>query len=486
MFRCPAEIDPTILKNAESFLNSYLESSMQSYGHWVYAIWAGVSRHLQPLVPNKRFEDFIALNAELNQFFLQNKTKLTEKLAFAANDKVANKASLRKFLFELGFLTFLEKLKVVTQQSDEEIFDSILAYLQREMNYASYALWAELQLIDVACSFDSLSDHSRMDKIGGLPIYAAKGPKPHIDSDNLQELDWQNKFNGNFFRNLAIANISHIVALGNPGKDFFDYGNPEKTYFWQTIEDGCQHNHNIIITLEPVIINDYQPNPNRHYHTYSINIKYECTDSSGQPIQAGNKQLAIHNIKVDDGMPFNLNDDEAKIIFTALAAAFNANNNALVHCRAGLGRTGQFLLFFMLYFSNKFSEIFANNNAAENLKKYRNLIVALRESRPRLVASAEQTWMPIAQALRYFDWIRATTTPASEQSSSPATVTTAAIDHRTPPSDIALTPAEVAPPAQTSYENKPSLLGWIGSFFSSAPNAEALRTASGKAPTFSG
>lgn len=114
----------------------------------------------------------------------------------------------------------------------------------------------------------------------------------------------------------------------------------------------------------------------------TINVTDETTTNSAK--------LNVTTIGLTDGCAFLLsdNDDEDTELKDLLSTLAANTEPTLVHCHAGVGRTG--FLIFTLMLIKQYNEIFNSTNPAVVAKNIISLLEKLREPRPGLVSEPTQ------------------------------------------------------------------------------------------------
>lgn len=240
--------------------------------------------------------------------------------------------------------------------------------------------------------------HWPINQLGEYKIYAAKGPveqgglKPaqfFYDLLNVPQLFGQKSVNK--------SNIQYVVALGKTtpykigGKtreaDFLPYIQKDSTHTFIT-SDGQR------IKIE---ITTTQKDGTNVYTQHQLHFKITNLTTN----KTVEKTIMAHYVNCLDGRAIKLDNDALIAFFDALNKNHHGQEGAF-HCHAGLGRTGQIVVTYLLL-SNEdlFKEIFADNIVENILDRLTKFINKLRESRPGLIMEPSQLYQIIADVERY-------------------------------------------------------------------------------------
>lgn len=391
-----------VLNKANLFLTHYATPEMQNYGHWVYVIFIALKKLIRILLPDKNFEDFINLNTELNNFFFVNKVTLSSSpLIIATEDQHNNYSRVKNILTDLGFFSLIQKFEDLLL-IPENFCHLLVAYAMRPINYRYYALWADLQLIDVAASYANRTENLNIQKIGEQAIYASRGPFIFNHGTNFFDPAQQVKqrFNIKFWLHVLANNVTDIIALGQNGIEFPDYRN--SILYSDIDESGARFN--IFITSEN-ISNSAEVSTNIQSAYSKFELTIVCETLRDLEKFSITKKVTIHNIQIEDGATINFEQQNLLSLVTQLKITLKKSAAVLVHCQAGFGRTGYFIALFLLLVSNKLEALFASDNFSENLTQYKNFIAHLRTFRDRVLATAEQVSMALVQCIYLLEQI---------------------------------------------------------------------------------
>lgn len=404
-----------VLVNAEKFFQHYKSEEMQNYGRWCYAILSTVASYLQPFLNNTYYENLTANNEIINKFLAKIKEAVLKK---DIKDFVGlDLAKLKTYLDEIQFFELFKiadmdaaAFESIKENMTKAFYNALLTASIVSNNYSAFALCADLGLLDVCTSVKSsreVKSNWDIDKIAQQNIYAAIGPRAH--GFNYYK-------NINYFITLMELKITNVVAIGKGNSDFLDYKEPHEF-------NGTDANGNTFkLSIEPQlplgtslrVENGLTQASDEWTPYFSFPIEIKKTDSSGNETV---HQLMVHNIQAQDGSAFQLSDETLKNLVQQLNSAVN-KENILVHCQAGLGRTGHFIALWLLARLNKLTPIFSSDNNSEIAAKYKEFIAELRQSRPRLVSTAPQVWAALEQALQL---LRTAPQLFAEQSTSSST-----------------------------------------------------------------
>lgn len=410
------------------FLSGYSSSENQTYGRWVRAIQNAMNAFYKQEYPRSCYEDLQEWNKKINNFFREKKAELLKprRAEQHINELVNDEFQLWLFLKEIKFFDYLfgieDKISKKRNENEDFICKKILANLNtNSTSYSQHALWADLGILDPAVTIPSNSNKFNTSDVSYIAehLYATNGPEIVVEN----ELDKEGKKrNLNFFKQIFNLKIKAVVALGIPGIDFIHYA--EEQNF-----NGSDSEGSYTITIKPKISKEkifpqMQPGVSRNdsYVTFPVEIIIEKNDTKGNKTTES-IEITVHNILVKDSKPFSLTDNDFKRLFSVLKKALT-DSEVLVHCRAGIGRTGQFLAIILLYHYNEFINIFAaKNNDAEIIAALNTFIENLRAARPRLIATPAQLWQALVQAAQLFDLLPQESVIASAGSSSATTAT---------------------------------------------------------------
>lgn len=114
-------------------------------------------------------------------------------------------------------------------------------------------------------------------------------------------------------------------------------------------------------------------------------------------INQKSKKVNVTFIKIEDGYGINLkyyNYEEKLQLLKCYEETLT--HNTLIHCKAGLGRTGHLILVFALL--NQSDKIFRNSNAAQASERILDIIATMRKNRPGLIWREDQLTTAISNA----------------------------------------------------------------------------------------
>lgn len=291
-------------------------------------------------------------------------------------------------------ISFLQEFKNQHQTNFVDVFYNKLKLLSAindinsaRQNAPDQTLFWDLYLKDHNFNFWPTN------QIDHQSLYMTKGPK----SVNYELLE---KF---FFELLDPAkknqsDIQYIVALGHPAstmdllndKDFIDYFSD--THFFM-----FKHPHDTSISVHVISRCDH-----RHDVMNRYSLHFTLTFLHNGIKEEFEKDIILFHIPVDDCQPYHLPDDQLDNLLTELLGAINDKKGVLIHCQAGLGRSGQLVATLLLAEDQNFEKIFSDKNEEQIFQNITTLIEQkIRKYRPGALLTKEQILTSIEDAIRY-------------------------------------------------------------------------------------
>jgi protein tyrosine phosphatase len=227
--------------------------------------------------------------------------------------------------------------------------------------------------------------------IHDTPYIASCGPRYNEVSD--------------FITSILTTNKPYIIALGkkiyyhpdfkSDDRDWYDYCTKKRTF--KTHDDKYLVE---VIPLEGLIESIHLPDGISEKPSLElIEAHTELKGISHSKLKITNllndevKEVTVTSIALDDDTGFAANTEEQKELIWHLAMR-NLDEEVYFHCRAGLGRTGFFILQVMLV--RHYNEIFSSTSPEIVADKIMALIDRIRETRPGLILEEEQ-WIKAVQ-----------------------------------------------------------------------------------------
>lgn len=184
----------------------------------------------------------------------------------------------------------------------------------------------------------------------------------------------------NVFLNDTVFNeqfpIHHIIALGiSSDNDFNDYASDLEEF-----DDNGKVIQEVKVNLDEVGLCQFDENTQSIYQKFLWTIKRKEATTT----------LNISNYLISDGSYFNLGVDADKTLTQSLWDLFvmSLQNNTLVHCKAGLGRTGH--LIYMFRVLKKLIAGFDDTTPEQIAKALNDDLFEMRSVRPGLLLSHDQ------------------------------------------------------------------------------------------------
>lgn len=400
------------LNYAQSFLSSYKKRSESEKKE---KLEASNELFIRRLI---RLGAFVLQDKELDQFFKMNEALLQSS---GPND-FATADGYIDFLIQNTDLFWDSSIDEEQETEVANQFDSLSDALHKQLLSPARLLFNDSQLPRSAQDIRSkLGDYTyRIDEfqfpywpinqIGGHRLYAAMGC-PVLNENNTEQSDSEyhpfkflytlmNPQNGsrrNDPTKLSSANIGteailgsepvdfkNIVAIGEPGIDYHRYFLEAKQYK-KTLSDGT------ILTMDvnPKLITADEASPLRQHE-----MNVTMTSTSGEKEAKISKIFSVWHILLKDGYPIQLDDASLKRLHSILD-----EEDTIVHCQAGLGRTGQFILERIL--RAELDYIFQDNDQAAILQRLNEIVTEMRAYRPGLIIVSEQLFAALENAYRY-------------------------------------------------------------------------------------
>lgn len=175
--------------------------------------------------------------------------------------------------------------------------------------------------------------------------------------------------------------IKYIVAIGEVGVDFPGY----------FLKDGKFKCGEYEIHVKPTL--DTTNKINSEFTRYKLNCDYYISDKLTH-----NKTLSLLHIPTPDRRPVFLSNESLVTLVDLLLSALHKEEDILVHCQAGMGRTG-YLIFLLRSLYKKIFE--KNGDRNDLLTEIVSLINEMREKRPGLILEKEQMYYAVKDCIRY-------------------------------------------------------------------------------------
>jgi len=223
-------------------------------------------------------------------------------------------------------------------------------------------------------------------------VFAAKGPTFHWKNFRYELTDF-------FLSIINHANITTLVAIGHPGNDFPAYfmrGHELSTQQGLTslIRDGVLIELEVEVTGEP----EYRDNYSVHHITVKVK-KTAQRDFIGDECELGifRQTFTIYSVPADDGGPFTIGPEEFGRICLEI---LRRDEGIMVHCKAGMGRTGQLITFLLFLHQKIFKKTFSSDDVSKILQNIRVFIEARRRERPGFILDPRQLWLAVVYSFR--------------------------------------------------------------------------------------
>ncbi len=137
---------------------------------------------------------------------------------------------------------------------------------------------------------------------------------------------------------------------------------------------------------------------NKDYGDYSVHaIKIKLTQTTYnenyteiKSINSSESNITVYHISIPDCTPFVIAKEKLAGFMEIFHQKTLQKEGIVVHCQAGMGRTGQFILLHGLSDKRKFDEVFKSESIYNNAKNLGNYVSELRKSRPGLILVYEQ------------------------------------------------------------------------------------------------
>ena len=372
------------IDNAIDFFNFYETKEMQTLGANIYLLF-------HSLAPDGTKDGKLANFIEKNRKIL-SETDFTQFISQSRFD-------LKAYLDQIDPDETLEYNNPTT-------FGECISYLLNKEYFTrisrSYALYFDLKLplydddirdrlkgrTDTKASYiiDKQFTNWPINQIADSSIYAAAGMN-NIHEFNpigfLYELincDKQNQ-----------SDIHYIVALGQPHFDFFPYFSQPQKY-----KAKLPNGNEFTVEIDPDFINASSE------FSYKYQLFCKITRLENNEIKSvETKTLNLFHINIEDGHTLDLDKHGLNTILDELLLALDNNKGVLVHCRAGLGRTGQMIAQLIALRQNNLESLFESNDHQTILHKLNLFVNKMRKSRPGLIIAPEQLYKAFHNAVTF-------------------------------------------------------------------------------------
>ncbi len=220
--------------------------------------------------------------------------------------------------------------------------------------------------------------------IGKHAMYASQGP---VFSDNKK----QNSFG--FFYEMMFGgrnvkrDIKAIIAIGEPGKDFPNYFTGEHTF-------KCSVG-NITMVIDVASISEPEESGEYSIHKIKLTLtKTIASKSEGKrpKVQKIEREIDVHAVSVKDGAAFKMTEENLIKFNKTFQSKLEDKKDFVVHCKDGLGLTGQCIAMIMMNKSQNFERLFADDDIKTTVRKIKGAVNYIRLSRPGLLRSPQQLW----------------------------------------------------------------------------------------------
>lgn len=213
------------------------------------------------------------------------------------------------------------------------------------------------------------------------------GQGPDGGEDNSETLDFERLMQNSIFHPEEDRKINNILSLGRPiesdGNKFFNYiacmDGSQDTLI--TSKAHYHFNSQQVLAEDSVILQ------------YEVQITKTCVETQQQQAAKIN-YFTIPNWVDMHGFCFAKND------LCVLQKLFTSREKKLIHCSAGLGRSGTIALAEALY--TDYTNIFSGHEFAI-AKKIKQVLTELRTHRPGLVQSIDQLTTAIQLATEIYN-----------------------------------------------------------------------------------
>ncbi len=236
-------------------------------------------------------------------------------------------------------------------------------------------------------------EHWSINQIGKFNIYASCGPSVRdIKKDVPLGFFYEILISGS---KKNASNITTIVAIGEPGKDFVDYFT--KPFGFRCIIDEVDSEFSATKLEEPENHGEYSIYKIKLHLTQTYLEKHK--KSKNRLVACEREQaITVISIAIPDGTAFKIAKENLTEFNDIFQLKLKNKEDIVVHCHAGLGRTGQCIVQMLLGDEELFNSVFAIDNVQETTRRIGKMVEHLRKSRPGLILTPPQLMQAVKSA----------------------------------------------------------------------------------------